>query len=440
MFNIYKWKKRFDDNPLVVRIMPFVRGVLMYLVHAVMVGALMIWLDFYYDQATKPLLDYPLTVKTVFIMLMLYFLINTVILAYAIYNKSVREAFIEKHKMEYDPQEERNIILHSRDFWLELATLWGCFLLLPTLPGYSWILEPLTRFLSIHPILQKLILTLLFCAVTLHLSVKNALEARLFWLEFQRKSTLNHLWDSLDKKLARKYSPLRLFLRFFAYTLIYFAEIYLICRILPAGSSVLAILWMLVREGWTWFVPLVLLVPFVYYFRAFLKRRSFIKEVTRFCNAYRFELFDMEHPYRSLFREKQSYTFGIRTEKETYYCRILASVRASNQMTLYDDGRVTRAATVHAPINRMVRSGPFLQVYVRGEDEDTSLFHFTSTADYTFEAGDGKKILIINPVPRKVYYKHATQPRHEIDNGDTVGEYTLYTGNAFMRSLERKET
>jgi hypothetical protein len=70
-----------------------------------------------------------------------------------------------------------------------------------------------------------------------------------------------------------------------------------------------------------------------------------------------------------------------------------------------------------------------------GNGDDLELFGFTSEIDYTFEA-DGEKVILINPVPRRVR-KQSGNLIGEMDNGDRMGDYTIYTGNAFLRYIDR---
>ena len=67
-------------------------------------------------------------------------------------------------------------------------------------------------------------------------------------------------------------------------------------------------------------------------------------------------------------------------------------------------------------------------------DEDRDVLSFASVIDYRFEA-DGEKVLILNPVPKKVLRKFQNTTR-EVDNGDRIGGYLVYTGNAFLRGLQ----
>ena len=70
------------------------------------------------------------------------------------------------------------------------------------------------------------------------------------------------------------------------------------------------------------------------------------------------------------------------------------------------------------------------------QERTLEFFNHVSVSDYTFEA-DGIKVVILNPVARRVYVESTNGKLAPIDNGDLVGDYKFFTGNAFLRALER---
>ncbi len=433
-------KEKIRKNRAVSLLMPFLRGVLIYVIYAAMLALSMPTIDFYFLQYAQESLNFPVAVKFLFVTLFVYLFLNTVILTFSIYYRAEREQFLEKnHTQGFDKEEERLNLLHSRAFWQEFLTLTICFLLFPTLAGYDRVFPLLKSAYSFHPILQKLILTLVFALVSFGLMLKNRLEVREMWLELPSKMIKTRLWEALAKKKERKYNIGRMVLRTVGYTIIYQFEIMLLAFLVPFAVSVVKILLLIFKAGRYWGLIVLFALPIIYYWIAFRRRKKFVKALRALCRAYEFELLDFKHPYLSLFHDFKTYTFAIKTPKKTYYCRILGGIRKSNNMYLSEDGTCTRSFGIHMPIQRMANAGPFVQVHVRGENEDWELFRIMSSSNYFFEA-DGEKILLINPVPRKVFAKANGQSVYEMDNGDKIGDYTVYTGNAFLRSLERKDT
>ena len=70
---------------------------------------------------------------------------------------------------------------------------------------------------------------------------------------------------------------------------------------------------------------------------------------------------------------------------------------------------------------------------IRFRNDDMFAFETESRYDYRSEF---PKILILSPVPHQVLGMAHGQ-RAPIDNGDTVGEYKVYTTSGFLRALER---
>ena len=103
-----------------------------------------------------------------------------------------------------------------------------------------------------------------------------------------------------------------------------------------------------------------------------------------------------------------------------------------------EDGYCTRTLTLSIPTPRVVSRGGFAQMLLREDSEDLEIIRLRFRSKYTFEIdGKGERVILLNPVPRRVFFKQVGSPRQEMDNGDRVGDYTVYSGNSFLRSLER---
>jgi hypothetical protein len=56
--------------------------------------------------------------------------------------------------------------------------------------------------------------------------------------------------------------------------------------------------------------------------------------------------------------------------------------------------------------------------------------------DFRME-GQGKKIVIVLPVPERIYVSVDGSTPGPADTGEVFGEYTLYTATGFLGALER---
>ena len=59
-----------------------------------------------------------------------------------------------------------------------------------------------------------------------------------------------------------------------------------------------------------------------------------------------------------------------------------------------------------------------------------------SKIDFGFES-EGKKILIVLPIPKKIYVGTVNSAPRPADTGEKAGEYTVYNASGFLGALER---
>ncbi len=64
------------------------------------------------------------------------------------------------------------------------------------------------------------------------------------------------------------------------------------------------------------------------------------------------------------------------------------------------------------------------------------VFHIMTKFDFGYES-DGKKILILLPIPRNFFVSvNESRPR-PADVGERVGDYTIYNSTGFLGALDR---
>ncbi len=67
-----------------------------------------------------------------------------------------------------------------------------------------------------------------------------------------------------------------------------------------------------------------------------------------------------------------------------------------------------------------------------------SLFQWYTTTSIEFPEGEGERILLVDPAPTKLYLRAGqTERLQEMDNGSRAYDYTVWTKNAFFKTLER---
>ena len=146
------------------------------------------------------------------------------------------------------------------------------------------------------------------------------------------------------------------------------------------------------------------------------KRKSLITEMSRVFRNEGIEISPVQHPYRSLLFVRREESFRFTCSGTTYSCIFLPASGRSTPTYLYGDGTVVFVHTVR-----------FFKI---------TLFEFRSRRKFGFTA-EGKKIILLNPVPKHIYTTGEGR-RVELDNGDFVGEYRIYTGTGFLNALQRR--
>ncbi len=159
----------------------------------------------------------------------------------------------------------------------------------------------------------------------------------------------------------------------------------------------------------------ILLPPTVRITRALRKRKAFVQQLGAICTAKGLGVPAIAHPYRSLFSAIDGESFSLTVDGVRYSCKLVSAMKRNDPLFLYENGACKFVHTV-----RFARM---------------TLFTHIKTDRFGYEA-EGMKLLIINPIPKKVYF--GKNGRSDlIDNGDRVGEYKIYSASAFLGALER---
>ena len=432
-FDLYEFRKKLLAHPRFPLSVAIVRGILSYACFGVMQAIVLLNFRASFYKGVEDMISAPTTLLLFLEIFLSILMLNTVIGAFAVYNRLDREQFLKNDvALNYDRRAEGKQLWHSPVMWVEIGAFVLCLLLFGTSVKYSDALKILP--VELPSIVPKAFLFLIHSLAVVLITHFSAMDARDYWLELPRRLMKKSLSESLNKKKNTNYSYWRLAERLLFAAVLYFVVASLLTTVLMVLLSVLGIVRFLVITPSIFAVLLVIVGLF--YMRTILARRKLIRKLKAVCKDRGYELFDLKRPYRSIFRDNKKYTFGVNTGKKTYYCRLIACVNRGNKYTFSDDGTLTRVKMIHMPkVVRLSSAGGYVQMADYGTGDDLELFGFCSEIDYTFEA-DGEKILLLNPTPRRVR-KLIDKRMSELDNGDKIGEYTVYTGNAFLRLIDR---
>ncbi|MBQ9785233.1 MAG: hypothetical protein IJW29_07005 [Clostridia bacterium] len=424
-------------SPAMQKVMPVLRPILIYLLFLPMVSVLIpVFRAPFLDHAGTAVETFrnPTLVCFVTETLLVYAILHSLILTFAIYHRLERRPFLTAHPSECNKRTARREILASRNFRTEWLILTAFFLLHPVKWGINAPLFLIPTAAHWHPILQKLFLTAIFAAVTFWLELRARMDARRLWIEMPSRLMRARLWKSMERKKRRRYSLLRMALRLVLHIAIYSVTLPLLPFLLQVVRMLLIALIKLACLPWV--LGAIAAIIAWLYLRAIFARMRYVRRLKKTCRQNGFELFDLRHAYASVFVDFSGYTFGVRAHDKTFYCRLLASVKRSNNIHVSPDGTFRRVFAVSLPKMGLLRVYSTRRTDENPNNRDLELFTVSSATDYTFEA-DGHKILLLNPVAKRVYGVDKNSQLYILDNGMSVGEYKVFAGNAFLRALER---
>ncbi len=160
----------------------------------------------------------------------------------------------------------------------------------------------------------------------------------------------------------------------------------------------------------------VLAILGVFSARAILKRRSFINKLKNYCENNSLYLSAIENPYHSIFKEQKTFNFTVEKNGIKYDCKFLSSILPGSPIILSDNGNYIK----HTRLS-------FFNIQL-----------FSRMKDYRFDfESENKKILIVIPIPKNVFVSIRGSKLAPADTGEKIGEYTLYSSNGFLNSLDR---
>lgn len=167
-----------------------------------------------------------------------------------------------------------------------------------------------------------------------------------------------------------------------------------------------------------WIVAVVLLIIKIVFYsaryaRAVGKRKAFVTKLSALCDSKKVILEQIGGVFPLENRRKNEADFSVVHRGTRYECKFVYSLRKYDTMILTNYGE-----------------GSIIYDYRLGQ---VHLFRRMKFFRYDFES-NSPKILIILPTSKRVMHSESGR---DLDVGDRVGEYTVYTATAFLNALER---
>ena len=335
---------------------------------------------------------------------MVFFLMifNSLFFAIKRHDKNSREKFlnyVESTKL----RSHVKFLFSSIDFYVEYACIVVLSIILPSSFLYSFV----SKILLVD---NKLYTLLIILPIMLLLLFSSRITIQRNWyLESQKESK----YSAKEKK--SKLPPI--IKSVFTVVLVYCGAAILIPWFLPLFIS----LWNLGGAMlFVWIalvvIAVVLITISVYYVRAILKRKSFIKKLKKYCADNSVFLSDIKKPYNSIFALHSGSDFTVDKKGVKYDCKFIAGIAPNSIIVLSDKGNGLKQNTV-----RLFK---------------TELFHFMTKFDFGYES-ENKKIIILLPTPKTFLVSTNESPPSIADTGEKIGQYTIYSGTGFLNSLDR---
>ena len=187
--------------------------------------------------------------------------------------------------------------------------------------------------------------------------------------------------------------------------------------LVPAAVSLGGVLGTVVSARLIAVIAAICATPFILrQIRAFFKRRSFLKQLKRLCKEKKIKLSNISRPYSSAYNIRPGESFCVSDSGETYSCVMLSARRMNTPFVLMKNGDV-----------KLIFNINLFKIH---------LFSFTRTHSFGYETPH-KKVVILNPSPRNAMTTDGDGRPVPIDNGEIIGDYTVYNATAFLNSLER---
>ena len=335
---------------------------------------------------------------------MIFFLLifNSLFFAIKRHDKNSREKFLnyaENNKL----SSYIKFVFSSIDFYVEYVCIVVLSIILPSSFLYSFV----SKILLVD---NKLYTLLIILPIMLLLLFSSRITIQRNWyLESQKESK----YSAKEKK--SKLPPITKSV--FTVVLVYCGAAILIPWLLPLFIS----LWNLGGAMiFVWIalvvIAVVLITISVYYVRAILKRKSFIKKLKKYCEDTSIFLSEIKKPYNSIFALHSGFDFTVEKKGVKYDCKFVAGIVPNSLIVLSDKGNGLKQNTV-----RLFK---------------TELFHFMTKFDFGYES-ENKKIIILLPTPKTFLVSTNESPPRIADTGEKVGQYTIYSSTGFLNSLDR---
>lgn len=436
-----------EDVSKIKRRITYIRRFLNKYLTAVLFSLYIFWFpifltkDHYYGFFVTPNLVYTGAVLT---LLLLYSAIHVV----NVYNDEMALRFIQSETPIKNLSDKLRFIFSQKENRFELALLAILYTILPigfTGPAFAWILVGDER-----GFLAKCKMILVLFPIFTIIYILSNLTAIKYWDTEERRKIENKYWQSEKEQNTATKKEKRDFRHTFFWMLVgYFAGSIILMFYFPLLIPMFSMIFKMVVNPVTLIIAIlvVLLPTIIRTISALRKRKKFIAELKRVCKQRRYVLSKIKAPYKSIFFLQEGESFNVRIGDRRFSCKLVTCKNKSIPLYVLKKGIAAWLVRVK-----------FISI---------ELFSYTKSFDFSWEA-DCKKVVIFNPTPKQLYTPKGdvvipdevaelyvspkrgmglrpmiaalgpkTSNALELDNGDIVDGYEVYSATPFLNALER---
>lgn len=210
---------------------------------------------------------------------------------------------------------------------------------------------------------------------------------------------------------------LRTFGNLIKITLIYSLGVGIFIMFWPAVSPVITVI------GENGFIKLIvsillliLAVFSIFVLRSFLKRRTFLKNLKKYCEENSLRLSEIVNPYKSIIFNQEGFNFTVKKNGVNYDCKIISNFFPFSTMILSYKGIGLKHVLFR-----------FFSI---------QFFELQKDFEFSFKS-DNRKILLVIPKSKKIFVSISDSKLNEGDVGERLGEYTVHSETSFLNALDR---
>lgn len=363
-------------------------------------------------------------------------LLNSVLYLFCTYDKQVMNSFLDEEWEKVKMFKSFAHALKSREFAVEFSvilffTLLGC--LVGWYPEVSYSFSALTT----SEIWMFWLPFMIMPTITFILYIWRRYEAYRYWHHLDRSDNIKKLY-SIFSIFLRGVLIIVLYCFFYQFlpmAAIMFISLSSVMLILVDALTVLGF----VAAA----VAFILLLYGIGALRAINKRKKLIKGLKEVAPENGYELSEIKRPYASLFKKSKECNFTLKKDGKTFSCHFVGS--PFQRVPLFFVSSTTA-------------------YYMHRLGTKNHHLTFLSVFEYDFE-GEGDKIIILNPVPKRsfvsmdeqlegaeyneycdtgrlssVLRRHSKEAKstREIVPGDKIWGYAIYNTTSFISAVDRK--